>query len=1016
MSEVVVVFIIAIAADHHPVTLGSAPTEPEPPDTMWSVEDRLSRALARAELAEQRLFRLQSGINSHVESPALRKRLLSTEQGGYSLGTRTDSHSKHMKLLTRARPPRQDDTTRGVGCRDYTAVPGVCNICGGETGISCLAGSGCHAKIPEVCSSAQQLSTLVSEFSYAENYSVCLEAVVCIDCSTAPAYALDQVPCPPSAYSSGNTSRVLLMLDNSPQLNISGAFGPKSNAYPAHLAGISLSNTTVLGGLFHFENMVIGGSFNMTNTLVNGTFNNFAFTRMSLGGNLNLSGIVVTDGITNGGFSSITVGGTFSMAKAHITGGIQRGAFSSATVAQNVNLNGITVLGGITFEAFTTCIIGGDFLFRSATVSGGITRYVFESLLLSGNFDMSNTSVIGGIGGFAFASASIGGNLNFSGLRLSDGGIQPGTFSGATVGGLFTLSRTRFPNDTLPTQLFFGCNAQGGIDLSYCSLVHLDERPCGSGCYSNLAAAQDLNDDDSLAVNESVLEGGPFTGASMPVGISFVTVNLSRNNLTEIKNTSLLGVTATTVDLSYNRYLSIFHPYWFLAIPNAHVIDTTGNPTKCVRLGQRDSVLAEYTFQETATTMCTCGPGTYGTGSFCAASPCVASLAALNKYALGTLGGGVYSAQHTATVPSRGFASLTCPAGKHPNVGTDVHAECLGGAFNPQTNPCVDNSPHRMSAGAIAGIVLGCLVIAAGVGYFLLLSPEKQRARKLARTLHSTEKQTELNERLLDETRGELEEATAVNTRMRGAWKIEERDIRIGEVIASGSFGVVHDGLFAGLRVAIKILKTPLDEDLYPDVGRDFARECETLMAIRHSSLLIFYGAGLTSENNPFMVTEFMTRGSLKRVLLDRQQEVPWPVRYKIATQVAAAMEYLHDSKIVHRDLKSDNCLLNDQLDAKVALPILPWTEHLCLTTECNLQVCDFGTSKFLTSSRPQLQETGFEGSTRTLGLTDALSASMTKGVGTLLWMAPELFNGASKYGPEIDVYVLSTLGSIELM
>jgi serine/threonine protein kinase len=35
-----------------------------------------------------------------------------------------------------------------------------------------------------------------------------------------------------------------------------------------------------------------------------------------------------------------------------------------------------------------------------------------------------------------------------------------------------------------------------------------------------------------------------------------------------------------------------------------------------------------------------------------------------------------------------------------------------------------------------------------------------------------------------------------------------------------------------------------------------------------------------------------------------------------------------------------------------------------------------------------------------------ALTATMTKGVGTLLWMAPELFQGGSKYGPEVDVYV----------
>jgi serine/threonine protein kinase len=153
---------------------------------------------------------------------------------------------------------------------------------------------------------------------------------------------------------------------------------------------------------------------------------------------------------------------------------------------------------------------------------------------------------------------------------------------------------------------------------------------------------------------------------------------------------------------------------------------------------------------------------------------------------------------------------------------------------------------------------------------------------------------------------------------MRGAWNIATSDVVVGAVLASGTFGVVHDGSFAGLRVAIKVLKYPLDEELYPDVGKDFARECETLMAIRHASLLIFYGAGLTVENKPFMVTEFMSRGSLKTMLLDHQQPFEWTVRAKCALQIARAMEYLHSIEIVHRDLKSDNCLVNGTMDTKV--------------------------------------------------------------------------------------------------
>jgi serine/threonine protein kinase len=58
-----------------------------------------------------------------------------------------------------------------------------------------------------------------------------------------------------------------------------------------------------------------------------------------------------------------------------------------------------------------------------------------------------------------------------------------------------------------------------------------------------------------------------------------------------------------------------------------------------------------------------------------------------------------------------------------------------------------------------------------------------------------------------------------------------------------------------------------------------------------------------------------------------------------------------------------------------------------------------------LTSHRPLLRETSFNGGTGVQTMA-ALTATMTKGVGTLLWMAPELFQGGSKYGPEVDVYV----------
>ena len=310
--------------------------------------------------------------------------------------------------------------------------------------------------------------------------------------------------------------------------------------------------------------------------------------------------------------------------------------------------------------------------------------------------------------------------------------------------------------------------------------------------------------------------------------------------------------------------------------------------------------------------------------------------------------------------------------------GESVATECT-----PHLNTVCSFSSgsEKSSAGAITGITIMVLLMLAGAGIGLMYHSKARQA--------TTFKQKDaLHERLLEETRGDLEESQASNTRMRAAWQIKKDDVTVEQLMAEGTSGKVHAGWYAGHKVAVKVLKQALDPELGPEVTEDFARECETLMSIRHASLLIFYGTGTMSDNRPFIVTEYMALGSLKTVLADRDRVLGWPARIRLAAQVADGMAYLHSLKIVHRDLKSDNVLLDNDLDAKVA---------------------DFGTSKLVTASRTRLQTAGATGETSFGGddqmQSEAFQATMTKGVGTPLWMAPELFVGGTKYGPEVDIY-----------
>ena len=172
-----------------------------------------------------------------------------------------------------------------------------------------------------------------------------------------------------------------------------------------------------------------------------------------------------------------------------------------------------------------------------------------------------------------------------------------------------------------------------------------------------------------------------------------------------------------------------------------------------------------------------------------------------------------------------------------------------------------------------------------------------------------------------------------------------EKDTEIGR----GAFGIVWKGKFAGGPVAIKEVLTTMNED-------KILKEITLLSRINHPNcvrLLGFYKEE-RNDNKLFIVTELIENGDLHDCIFKKYKNhmIPEIVKLKILRDVASGILYLHENDVIHRDLKSDNCLVRSVSPSAYQFAVL----------------ADFGVSKLLNSA---------EVNTNTIG------------IGTPVYMAP---------------------------
>lgn len=186
-------------------------------------------------------------------------------------------------------------------------------------------------------------------------------------------------------------------------------------------------------------------------------------------------------------------------------------------------------------------------------------------------------------------------------------------------------------------------------------------------------------------------------------------------------------------------------------------------------------------------------------------------------------------------------------------------------------------------------------------------------------------------------------------------WEVDPHDVAFQEKVASGAFGDLFRGLYCGQDVAIKILRGVQDDSVQ---FQEFLQEVAIMRKVRHRNVVQFIGA-CTRRPNLCIVFEYMRGGSLYDYVR-RAGPLRITTILRIAVEVCKGMDYLHKRKIVHRDLKAANLLLDEHGTIKIA---------------------DFGVARVLDGAGVMTAETG-----------------------TYRWMAPEVIEHRP-YSEKADVF-----------
>jgi serine/threonine protein kinase len=171
---------------------------------------------------------------------------------------------------------------------------------------------------------------------------------------------------------------------------------------------------------------------------------------------------------------------------------------------------------------------------------------------------------------------------------------------------------------------------------------------------------------------------------------------------------------------------------------------------------------------------------------------------------------------------------------------------------------------------------------------------------------------------------------------------------RLIRLLGRGGFAEVYLGehLRLNTQVAVKILHTSLEDD---DVA-GFLREAQMVAHLKHPHIVRVFDFDV-ENHTPYLVMDYLPNGNIRRSY-PKGTSLPLETIVSYVKQVASALQYAHDQKLIHRDVKPENMLLD---------------------RDNTIVLSDFGIALMAQSSRYQ---------------------STQEVAGTAAYMAPEQFQG----------------------